>query len=182
MLLILDLDETLVFASTRRLDRPPDFEVGEYFVYCRPGLEEFLKYATREFQTAVWSSSGSEYARQVVERIFPEPSSLQFIWTIERCTKRLDPDTRMYHYVKDLKKVKKLGHDLEQILIIDDSPEKVERNYGNHIRINPYEGNLDDNELTLLTRYLDRLKSLAQVRNVEKRNWREQAAHGSGQT
>jgi TFIIF-interacting CTD phosphatase-like protein len=69
MLLILDIDETVVYASTTRLDRPPDFEVAGYFVYRRPGLDEFLKFVSQHFQLAVWSSSGSDYARQIVEGI-----------------------------------------------------------------------------------------------------------------
>jgi carboxy-terminal domain RNA polymerase II polypeptide A small phosphatase len=176
MLLILDIDETLVYATTTRLDRPPDFEVAGYFVYRRPGLDDFLNYTTRHFQTAVWSSSGSEYARLVVEEIFPDPGVLRFVWTRERCTIRMDTETRQYYSVKDLKKVKKLGYGIEDILIVDDSPEKVERNFGNHVRVRPYEGLPDDNELLLLMQYLDRLKDLPNVRSIEKRNWRHQVS------
>lgn len=182
MLLILDLDETLVFASTKKLDRPPDFEVGEYFVNRRPGLEEFLRYVGQHFQLAVWSSSGSDYAQEMVERIFPDPGRLAFVWALERCTRRIDPETRQGHYVKDLKKVRKLGYDLEQILVIDDSPEKIERQYGNLIRVRPFEGQTDDNELLLLMRYLETIKNLPRVRNLEKRNWRQQVTLSNGLT
>ena len=41
-LLILDLDETLVFAAERPLTREADFRVGPYHVYGRPGLAVFL--------------------------------------------------------------------------------------------------------------------------------------------
>jgi carboxy-terminal domain RNA polymerase II polypeptide A small phosphatase len=172
MLLILDIDETVVYATTARLDRPPDFEVAGYFVYRRPGLDEFLKSVSQHFQLAVWSSSGSDYAKQIVEKIFPDLGSLRFVWTRERCTRCLDPETREAYHVKDLKKVKKLGYRIEEILVVDDSPEKVERNYGNHVGVRPYEGQPDDNELGLLMRYLDRLKNVPNVRTVEKRNWR----------
>lgn len=178
MLLILDLDETVVFASRTRFGRLPDFELGEYFVYRRPGLDEFIAYAARQFQIAVWTSSGSEYAQSVVRQIFPDPGILQFVWSRERCTIRLDPETREEYHVKDLKKVKKLGHALEQTLIVDDSPEKIERSYGNHIRVAAYDGSPDDNELLLLMRYLDRIKDVPNVRRVEKRTWRQQVIAG----
>lgn len=32
-LLVLDLDETLIFGTERELERPCDFSVGPYFVY-----------------------------------------------------------------------------------------------------------------------------------------------------
>ena len=41
-LLILDLDETLIFATERPLTREADFRVGPYHVYGRPGLADFL--------------------------------------------------------------------------------------------------------------------------------------------
>lgn len=41
-LLILDLDETLFYATEEKLDREPDFVVGQYFVYKRPFVGLFL--------------------------------------------------------------------------------------------------------------------------------------------
>jgi RNA polymerase II subunit A small phosphatase-like protein len=38
-LLVLDLDETLIYANECPLDRPADFEVAPYFVYLRPGVK-----------------------------------------------------------------------------------------------------------------------------------------------
>ena len=53
-LLILDIDETLIHASERPLDREPDFGVGPFSVYRRPGLAEFLEFCQSKFQVAVW--------------------------------------------------------------------------------------------------------------------------------
>jgi len=41
-LLILDLDETLIFATERPLTREADFRIGPYHVYRRPDLADFL--------------------------------------------------------------------------------------------------------------------------------------------
>lgn len=61
-LLILDLDETLVFAAERRLMRDADFRVGPYHVYRRPGLADFLDRCYQRFEVAVWTSSSPLYA------------------------------------------------------------------------------------------------------------------------
>jgi RNA polymerase II subunit A small phosphatase-like protein len=53
ILLILDLDETLIYATEVPLDRPADFVVYDYHVYCRPGLAEFLQACARHFELAV---------------------------------------------------------------------------------------------------------------------------------
>jgi NLI interacting factor-like phosphatase len=42
ILLILDLDETLIYATEEPLQRVPDFIIGPYAVYRRPYLTEFL--------------------------------------------------------------------------------------------------------------------------------------------
>ncbi len=57
--------------------------------------------------------------------------------------------------------------------MIDDTPEKLERNYGNHVRIRPFEGQADDTELRDLIPFLNWLCSVEDLRSVEKRNWRQ---------
>ncbi len=79
--------------------------------------------------------------------------------------------TYSYANLKDLKKVKKKGYNLNQILVIDDTPKKLSRNYGNHIKIKPFVGDPNDQELLLLEKYLITLKSAPNVRTIEKRGW-----------
>ena len=43
ILLILDVDETLVFATEKELSRKADFIVFDYHVYKRPYLNQFLE-------------------------------------------------------------------------------------------------------------------------------------------
>ncbi|MCA9018177.1 MAG: hypothetical protein KDA77_22835, partial [Planctomycetaceae bacterium] len=54
ILLILDIDETLLYATGRPLNRDHDFKIGSYFVYLRPFLIDFLNQARKHFQIAVW--------------------------------------------------------------------------------------------------------------------------------
>ncbi len=171
-LLILDLDETLVHSVEKSLERPSDFRVYEYEVYKRPGVEKFLLACADMFEMAVWTSSGHEYANEVIKHIFPKSVQLKFIFTGERCTRCWDYEVGNPYYIKNLKKVKRKGYSLEKVLIIDDTPEKLSRNYGNLIRVQEYHGSLDDEELFLLLKYLEIIKTVPNVRSIEKRGWR----------
>lgn len=56
MLLVLDLDETLVHATETLLEIEPPYEVPPYFLHLRPGLSEFFEQVSRVFRLAVWTS------------------------------------------------------------------------------------------------------------------------------
>src|SRR5690348_10887473 len=118
-LLILDLDETLVYGTEKQLPRAPDFCVAHFFIYRRPHLPAFLDYCFADFDVAVWTSASRSYASEVVAQTFGE-RELRFFWSAERCTQRTDLDTHDRCSVKDLRKVRKLGIPLEQVLVVDD--------------------------------------------------------------
>ena len=181
-LLILDLDETLIHAAEQPLDRAADFSVYGYHVYRRPHLDAFLAECARHFELAVWSSASDDYVRAVVEHIFPDPAALHFVWGRSRASlRRMSPDDDGYmldpwdhlHYIKPLTKVRKAGWRLERVLIVDDTPEKCVRNFGNAVYPRPFEGAEGDDELRHLAAYLATLKDEPNVRTIEKRRWRE---------
>jgi len=174
ILLILDLDETLVFAAEGDLERPPDFRVGPYSVYRRPHLDEFLKSCCENFEIAVWSSSGADYLAEVLRSILPAGVSPVFVWDRERCVRAFDPEQQGACFVKDFKKIKRLGYDLDRVLIVDDTPQKAQRNYGNAIYVSPFYGDAKDDELLRLSRYLKSLCDSRNVRAIEKRGWKRQ--------
>jgi Dullard-like phosphatase family protein len=178
-LLILDLDETLIWATEQSLgtsepphDLKPDFQVGPYFVYKRPSVDEFLATVASWFDLAVWTSSSAVYAGLIVGQLLPLSADLKFLWSRARCTRRYNYETLEEYWLKDLKKVSRLGYALERIVVVDDSPEKLQRNYGNYVRIRPFEGESTDTELQELLPFLQHLSTLDNVRNVEKRGWR----------
>lgn len=171
-LLVLDLDETLLHAAERRLPHEPDFVLGHYSVYLRPYLHEFIDRALKWFDVAIWTSSSEDYASAMVSRLFPDPSLLRFVWASNRCTRKLDPELQDYFWVKDFKKLKRLGYDLDRVLVVDDSPEKHSRNYGNLIKVAPFTGDQADRELQQLLHYLGSIRDLTRYRTMEKRNWR----------
>ncbi len=171
-LLVLDLDETLVFASEEKLDRAPDFEIGGYHIYKRPYLDRFLEFCFERFRVGVWSQSSPDYACGVVERIMASHDRLEFVWGGDRCTFVTNPYMRQYYWVKDLKKLYRRGYRKEEIIFVDDTPRKLERSYGNLVRVHPFEGDPSDDELLVLMPYLEKLDAEENIRTVEKRGWR----------
>jgi TFIIF-interacting CTD phosphatase-like protein len=179
-LLILDLDETLIYATETPLVRQPDFQIYNYHIYKRPYLDTFLVTRLDWFDVAVWTSSGSEYATEVVAAIFPDPQVLKFVWASNRCSivynynyDLIDGRYPQYYSRKPLKKVKRRGYDLESVIVVDDTPKKWEKSYGNLITVKPFEGDEIDRELQHLLVYLDTLKCKGNIRSIEKRGWRD---------
>lgn len=152
-LLIFDLDQTLVHATTEGLSRRADFEYPPYFVYKRPFLCELLSATKLLYDFAVWSSSSKEYVDAVVGEIFAD-FDVKFSWAVERCVQRVDTHSNGYVYIKDLRRVQSQGYPVERITILDDSPEKIARQPRNHLRVKPYYGLEDDRELLAIAEEL----------------------------
>jgi TFIIF-interacting CTD phosphatase-like protein len=171
ILLILDLDETLIYATEEPLQRKCDFVVGPYAVYRRPYLTEFLTACSACFHLSIWSTATDEYVRPIVDRIMPLGVEPAFVWGRSRCVRRYDPEQLEEYHVKDLKKVRRMGYRLERVLIADDTPRKVHRHYGNAIYVPPFFGDPDDEMLPRLARFLISLQDAPNVRTLEKRGW-----------
>lgn len=185
-LLILDLDETLIHSVYSPINgKTPDFVIdgGNIFSYKRPHLDEFIKFVKENFNLAVWTSASEDYALAVSEHIFGNVSCLDFLWARKRCTVSFQPynsfdiyscSHSQQIYIKNLNKVFKRGYNKKNTLILDDSPEKVQKNYGNWIPIKEYKG-VDDNDadLLFLIDYLTVIKDVEDVRIIEKRNWKQ---------
>ena len=178
ILLILDLDETLIHATEEKVSGiVPDTTALGLYVYFRPYLTEFLKKCAKYFDLAIWSSGTDDYVEAMVKTFLPEGISLNFIWGRSRCTykrvwnrEKYDDFLFEYEYTKQLKKVIRKGFKKEKILIIEDSPLKVSNCYGNAIYISPFFG-YPDKDLKKLASYLITLKNVQNVRRVEKRHW-----------
>lgn len=171
-LLILDLDETLIFGSEVQLHRAADFRVGPFYVYKRPLLDQFLKSVSRAYDMAIWSSASDDYVNGIAQNLLSMVGHWRFIWSRARCVRRMNPETYEVDFIKDLRKVQRMGFDLDRTLIVDDTPAKVCRNYGNAIYVSPFEGSDDDGELILLDRFVHSLHRCSNFREVEKRGWR----------
>lgn len=173
ILLVLDLDETLIYATEDPLERQPDFRCGPYHVYRRPYLDDFLRTMSRYFQLAVWTSGTDDYAAAIANRILPvDLDAFRFVWGRSRCTYRWQEAQEDFIYEKRLQKLKKRGYRLERMLLLDDSREKCAYNYGNAVYVRPWFGDEADQELKLLSEYLPSLAQVENVRSIEKRGWR----------
>ena len=139
-LLILDLDETLIHGCPGASGA--DFLAAGIPVFIRPGARAFLEQMATTFDLAVWTSASSDYASEIVSVLFPVPP--QFLWCRERCVRWFNPEKCETEYVKDLKKLRRQGRDLAHVLVVDDSPEKLARNYGNLVRMPPFTGGQDN--------------------------------------
>ncbi len=179
-LLILDLDETLIFGVRTSLDRPPHLWVAQYAIYRRPHLDEFVAHVRLAYQLAVWTSATASYADPVVRGIFPADLPLAFVWSREHCTWRRNLETQQEYWLKNLRKVKQLGYNLERVLMVEDEAHKLERNYGNHIAVAPYTGGPEDDELLRLAEYLVRTANCPNFRSLEKRCWRQAVNQPAG--
>lgn len=173
-LLILDRDETLIHATERPLDHPMDFSTEMYSVYKRPFVDEFLRFCRVHFHVGVWTTADSDFAKNVVDNVFSKDFQLQFIWSHERCTRQYDSELMEAYYVKDLAKLKRKGYRLEYVIIVDDTPRKLERNYGNLVQIQEWVGDHADRELLRLMKYLVVLNEVENIRLIEKRSWEKQ--------
>src|SRR5687767_7406918 len=90
ILLILDLDETLIYATEEKLEFEEDFIFDKYFVYKRPGLDNFLSRISEHFKIGIWSSAGDEYVAEIVKKLKPDDVDFEIIWSRSKCTPRRD--------------------------------------------------------------------------------------------
>lgn len=173
-LLILDLDETLVHANEDPLPIGAGWRIGPYHVYKRPHVDTFLSSMAPLYRLAAWTSSGIDYAAELIPKVFAG-YQLEFAWDTTRCTVRTNIETGDRYRLKNLKKVFRRGYDKHRTLIVDDTPEKVAKQYGNHIQIREFTGDMADCELRLLALYLHHIHDNPDFRSLDKRGWRSQA-------
>lgn len=173
-LLVLDLDDTLI--HTRSPSQPmlawvPHRVVRRYRLYLRPGAREFLGWALERFAgVGIWTSANMPYARAMLASVVEDLDRLAFVWSREQCVP-ITPGEGQYIWHKDIEQLVELGWPRERILIVDDKPEGLVGSEANLIVMPRFEGDPSDRGLAQLTRYLDQLGPLADVRTVSKRGW-----------
>ena len=160
-LIVFDLDETLVHATEEPLPYAHTFQVGPYLVYERPFASELIKFCAAHFDVAVWSSSSELYVGTVTAELFGPTFPLAFSWAVSKCIQKADPRSNSYVYIKDLRKVMKHGYAPEEIIMIDDSPEKLQRQPTRHLCLSAFTGDQLDTELLGV---IERIKTMAEIR------------------
>lgn len=180
-LLVLDIDETLIYATKEQLHAQADFQLdfgkaGHYHVYKRPGLDRFLQNIFQRFEVGIWTSSGSDYAKAVLSNLPIEEGQLSFLLTYKDCTQKRNTDSFDQNFgqvthLKKLKKLKRKGYPLEKIIMVDNTPAKVAQNYGNAVIVPDFQGDPEDQVLSDLWKYLVYLDQYDNIRSIEKRGW-----------
>ncbi len=149
-LLILDIDETLVYVDSlqyfqdnlRNTKIDFQFNLGfqeQYVGSIRPYFAEFLKYFSKYFDLAIWSKGSYFYVKSIYESIIPYSIKLKFVYSKDELVKgKKDVDLI----------VKKFKYEKENIFILDDVKEYwVNYDKDNFWLIKPYTGYRKDEEL-----------------------------------
>ncbi|KAI8324231.1 NIF-domain-containing protein [Martensiomyces pterosporus] len=161
--LVLDLDETLVHSSFREVDQP-DYVVPvvlegqEHNVYVvkRPGVDEFMRVMGEHYEIVVFTASLSMYADPVLD-LLDKSKVVHHRLFRESCN--------LYggNYVKDLSR---LGRDVSQSIIIDNSPASYAFHPNNAIGISTWLNDMMDTELRDLIPFLIDLTKVEDVSAV----------------
>lgn len=182
-LLVLDVNGLLVATYHKHQKMPGEkhhAKLGNFYVYERPGCEEFLNFCFKYFIVGVWSSAREHNVNSLVNHIFKDlKDRLSFSWHQRHCTTTavMHPDNNKKPiFLKELSKlwaeVEPGTFDQSNTLLIDDSPYKALKNPP-HTAIFPrcYNGDeVDDSFLSELRAYLEGLHSATNVQEYVSKN------------
>lgn len=184
ILVVLDLDETLIHCSPFDFKDDCDFSIDENRCQKRKGLEEFIRDLSYSFDLAIWSSAPDDYVEKVSKAIKPKEVDFKFVWGRSKCTldkEFVSRDPEHLHdenFIKDLSLIAELqDYAIEKILIVDDSPQKARLHLNNLICVNRFTGGRKDNELAELKKYLMTLKDIKDVRYKNHTSWEYETQH-----
>lgn len=165
--LILDLDETLVHSGfTIVPNHPPDITINveienkihNVYILVRPGAEEFLEKMSKIFEIVIFTASLSKYANPLLDKLDSK----------KLCSFRLFREHCSFinnAYVKDLKK---LGRDMKDVIIVDNSPVTYSLNVENGFPIKTWIDDVTDRELIKIIPILEYLSKVNDVRDYIK--------------
>ena len=161
--LVLDLDETLFHIQFDPFDRPSDInlrieienEIHDIYVMVRPGVKHFLENMGKIFEIVIFTASLSKYADPLID-IIDEDNICSFRLFREHCTQINEI------FVKEMIK---LGRDLKDIIIVDNSPMSYCLNPENGLPIKSWFDDKDDRDLFKISGILEFLSFVPDVRN-----------------
>lgn len=187
MIIILDLDKTLVFTPDDTDSPLPNLSYFKYltlFIHKRPNLDKFITNLVNDnhYDFVVWSAGIHPYVHCIVDNIFPKTSPPAIVMSREDCNEYDDkPLSKVRSIYNNLycgykaidKKTKQIitddtDEDIEVIysppkevhdfIIIDDRDNITYFDQLNHLQIHPFEGDKNDKELDRLWKYLSENK------------------------
>ena len=160
--LVLDLDETLVHSQFMTFSTPSDVviqieienEMHDINVMIRPGVKEFLENMEKYYEIVIFTASVSKYADPLLD-IIDKKGYCPYRLFREHCP--LINTT----FVKDLQR---LGRDLKDIVIVDNSPLSYSLHPKNGLPILTWFEDKSDRELFEIMPILEFLSNVPDVR------------------
>ena len=165
--LVLDLDETLVHSGFIPFDCPSDViiqielenEIHDIHVLVRPYVKEFLEAMSKRYELVIFTASISKYANPLLN-IIDKKGHCPFRLFREHCT------LINTAFVKDLTR---LGRDMKDIIIVDNSPVAYALNQYNGFPITSWFDDKNDYELLKIIPILEFLSYVPDVREFIKK-------------
>ncbi|KAF7996211.1 hypothetical protein HCN44_001843 [Aphidius gifuensis] len=161
--MVIDLDETLVHSSFKPINNADfvvpveiDGQIHQVYVLKRPYVDEFLQRMGELYECVLFTASLAKYADPVAD--------LLDRWGVFRA--RLFRESCVFHrgnYVKDLNK---LGRDLQQIIIVDNSPASYIFHPDNAVPVASWFDDMTDSELLDLIPFFEKLSNVENIYNV----------------
>jgi hypothetical protein len=162
LLVVLDFNGTLLDSTHRAHSGAVcDARARFKFVYFRPLMREFITWliAQPDIDIGIWTSNTRENALALCDIVFPsdtERSRLSFVYSRDECVTFAD-----YTSKKRAHRLFDLGYRVNQIIFVDDSPDKVEHPFKTtiHYQIPEFSGaktynKAADKELHVLREYI----------------------------
>ena len=178
-LLILDLDETLIHSDLDFLlkEKNVKYDTVLYFdseeekniplpIIIRPGIYDFLDYASKNFDLVVFTASDQQYADAIINYIERDKKYFKMRLYRNNCI-FIDPGL----YIKDLRIFDSLKK-LEDIIILDNSLFSFANQLNNGILITSFFDDKEDTFLYNAKEYLEFIKNEKDIREVNKENFR----------
>ncbi|KAF7728696.1 hypothetical protein EC973_005734 [Apophysomyces ossiformis] len=161
--LVLDLDETLVHSSFKMVPHADfvvpveiDGQLHDVYVLKRPGVDAFMKRMGEIYEIVVFTASLSKYADPVLD-MFDRHHVIRHRLFRESCFNYKGS------YVKDLSQ---LGRNLNQVLILDNSPASYIFHTANAVPVSSWFNDPHDSELVDLIPFLEDLATVDDVTDI----------------
>jgi len=169
IMLVLDLDETLVHSKLQPCDNfdftlQVFFNMEDHTVYVRrrPHLEMFLHLVAQMFEVVIFTASESVYAEPLLDKLDPDRKLISRRFYRESCT------FSNGSYTKDLTI---FGVDLAKVVIVDNTPQVFQLQVNNGIPIKSWFDDPADVELMELLQFLATLVDAKDVRPIISKNF-----------
>lgn len=161
--MVIDLDETLVHSSFKPINNADfvvpveiDGTLHQVYVLKRPHVDEFLQRMGELYECVLFTASLAKYADPVADLLDK--------WDVFKA--RLFRDSCVFYrgnYVKDLNK---LGRELQQIVIVDNSPASYIFHPDNAVPVASWFDDMNDSELLDLIPFFEKLSNMDNVYTV----------------